>query len=197
MKTMLSVMMVLVFVLAGCMTGYRSAYVPPVVMPTPTIASGFPAAPVLPAVGGYGAMPGYGGVGYVEPPPLEGMAFVNGHGFPSHWVGPNLVKIKNISDYYATARMDGKALAFFDQDVYLEFLPPGEEAWLFLPFSEMGVGDSCERHDFEFDGYLEADFYIGNLDRPRARDRQTSCFSPSFRSGSSVVIDQLCFAGYC
>jgi hypothetical protein len=189
MKTLLS--MIVMFVLSGCL-GYRGGYSAPIAVPTMPSASAFPAAPVLPAVGSYGT--GY----YDVPPPLEEVGFVNGHGFPSRWVGPNLVKIKNTSDYYSRVRMDGREVLFFDQDVALPFLPPGQEAWLFIPFSEMGVGDSCEHHDFEFDGYLEADFYIeGNLGRPRARDRERTCFSPSFRGGSEIEISQLCFAGHC
>lgn len=197
MKTLLAV---LVFALSGCMTGYHSGYVPSAIVPSAVSAiPAAPAAPSLPAMGGYGAMPGYAvGTGYCVPPP-EGVAFVNGHGFPGQCIGPNLVKVRNTSGDFSPVRMDGRDILLFDQDVALPFLPPGQEAWLFIPFVEMAPGANCERHDFEFVGYLPADLTgnvrLDELNRPR--DRQTTCFSPSRRDGSVVEISQLCFAGYC
>ena len=191
---------VLTFVLFGCFSGYRGGYVPPavapVVVPTTPSVSAFPAAPSLPAVGGmFGSAVG---VGYCVAPP-EGVAYVNGHGFPGQCIGPNLFRLINTSSYYASVRMDGRDVLLFDQDVALPFLPPGQEAWVFIPFAEMAVGSSGERHDLEFVGYLPADLTgnvpLDELNRPH--DRQTTYLSPSSRGGSEMEISQLCFAGYC
>ncbi|MDP1891606.1 MAG: hypothetical protein Q8K55_12000 [Gemmatimonadaceae bacterium] len=195
MKTLLSVVLAFVLFLSGCM---RTVYVP---TPTTTTASSFPAAPTLPAVGSYGAATGAGY--YVDERPLKGMAFIDGNGYPRRWIGPNLVKIRNPTEHYnIVPLMDGRELVLLNQDVSVRFIPPGKEAWLFLPFDEMAPRATCEEHNFTFYGYLESqlvDLPLGvrpPLTEALADYGRSSCISP--RDGGYVVeISPLCLAGRC
>jgi len=181
MKTTMIVMIVVAGLLFGCY-GYGR---PPVYQPA--------VSPLIPPVAAAMSMVPMGSGGYFLPPaPPPDLMFVNGHGYPQEWDGPNRLLIINNSHYYVRVRMDGTEMAVTDQGAALPLLPPGQTAYIFLPFDRMGPNSDCERHSLEFEGYL-----LSSLDRPVARDSRERCFSPSRGDGSTVEISNLCFAGYC
>jgi len=170
------VTMIAAALFCGCYGGYNGSYRPVAVAPMPAMA-----APMGP-MGGY----------MVPPPPPPGVAFVNGHGYPGQWDGPNRVKILNTSHYFVRVRMDGREVRMADQMVGLPLLPPRQEAFIFVRFNQINLDSGCERHHFEFEGYLPA-----NPRQPVARSSAQYCLSPSRSDGSIVEISNLCFAGYC
>jgi len=110
---------------------------------------------------GYG---GYGGGYFIPPPPLPGVAFIEGHGYPNAWRGPHLVRVVNNKNRYVRVRMDGADLAFSDLGVGLPLLPPHTEGQFYAPLDQTDLETGCERHHFEFEEYLPP-----NFERPVAR----------------------------
>lgn len=199
MKALFAILVLGLF-LSGCV---RTVYVPTptttATAPTTTPSvSSFPAAPALPAVGGYGTATDYG---FVDDRPLKGLAYIEGNGYPRRWAGQNLVKIRNPTEYNVVPLMDGRELILLNQDVSVRFIPPGKEAWLFLPFDEMAPRAIYEEHNFSFYGYLDSQIVdISPGERPPLTEAvvdygRSSRISPN--GGHVVVISQNCFNRRC
>lgn len=147
--------MMLVFASLGCgiWGGYApgfSGYVPPAAYGT----------------GGYSG--GYGGRYFIPPPPPEGVAFVEGHGYPNVWRDSHLVRVPNNTGWYVRVRMDGVDLVFADFGTGLPLLPPHTEGQFYAPLDQTDLRSGCETHHFEFEAYLAP-----NFERPVVRsDRE-------------------------
>lgn len=143
----------------GIWGGYApgfSGYVPPAPAYVPSAAYG---------ATGFG---GYGGGYFIPPPPPEGLAFVEGHGYPNQWRNSHLVRVVNNTDWYVRVRMDGVDLSFTDRYAGLPLLPPRVEGQFYAPLAETNLRSGCETHHFEFEAYLAP-----NFERPVVRsDRE-------------------------
>lgn len=154
MKYVIAMMAMMLAFVSGC--GIWGGYAP-----------GFPGY-VPPAAYGATGFGGYGGGYFVPPPPPEGLAFVEGHGYPNQWRDAHLVRVVNNTDWYVRVRMDGRDLAFSDFGADLPLLPPRVEGQFYASLGQTDLRSGCETHHFEFEAYLAP-----NFDRPVVRsDRE-------------------------
>lgn len=118
-----------------------------------------PPAAYGPSMGAMGYGGGYGGYGYVPPPPQD-LAFVNGSGFPNAWRDTaHDVRIINNTDFYVKVLLDDGLMAVTVQYVPLPpFIPPGQEAHFYAPLRETNLETGCEHHYLGFESYLAPNF---------------------------------------
>ena len=146
--------------------GYGYGQSPSYLPPAAYGAAGYPMAGA-PIVGAGG----YGGHGYVPPPPPDDLAFVEGHGYPNAYRNSHLVRVVNDTEWFVRVRLDGEDLSFTDRYVGLHLLPPHTEGQFYAPLLETDLQTGCERHHFEFEAYLAP-----NFERPVVRSDREHLF---------------------